>query len=157
MDISMIETGNGGDLVRTTRDLKTIDGFENMIYLSMFGGNVEGDTPVQRLDSQQAVDYWGNTVAFAQDQGMQFNSQTERSLIENALTSAGRSLIEQAVKNDLIWMKVLARIGVSVSIIGIDKVLIAIRVIRPDNLQQRDFIYIWDATLKELLEDVTLG
>ena len=39
-DLLIIETDNGGDLVLRNNDLVSIEGFENMPYLGMFGGNV---------------------------------------------------------------------------------------------------------------------
>lgn len=39
-DILLIETDNGGDFVLKNNDLASIEGFENMPYLGMFGGNV---------------------------------------------------------------------------------------------------------------------
>lgn len=150
MDLLITETFNGGDLIKKPKDLLTIEGFENMPYLAMFGGNLQADTPTLRLASEQAFDWWGNALLMGADQGLQFNSKTERILNQVSLTSNNRALIQQAVQDDLAFMRDFARVGVSVSILGTDRVLIAIRIIRPDNLEQRDFIYIWDSTLNEL-------
>jgi hypothetical protein len=84
------------------------------------------------------------------------NSETERVLMEVALNSAGRIKIQQAVEKDLKFMEAFAIVKVSVTIEGIDRVNITIKVKEPDNLkgrssdQFRAFIFIWDATKKEL-------
>lgn len=152
MDLELVEQGDGGELIKTSRDLSVIEGFENMPYLAMFGGNLKASTPTSRLASEQAFDFWGNNLFLPQDSSRQFNSETERALNEIPLTSSGRGLIQQAVENDLAFMKEFANVTVTVSIIGVDKVLIAIRIKQPDNLQRQDFIYIWDATRQELLD-----
>jgi len=152
MDIELVESGNGGDFVTKKNDLSIIFGFGNMPYLAMFGGNKAQDTPSQRQKSEKAYDWWGNSLLFENDKSVQFNSLTERSLDNNPLSSSGRVAIEQAVKRDLVFMKPFAKVGVSVTITGPDRIVIAVRIIRLDNLQQRDFIYIWDATLQELID-----
>lgn len=150
MDVEMLENGDGGNLVAKKNDLSIIYGFENMPYLALFGGNVEASKPTRRLSTEQAFDFWGNDLD--DDPSIQFNSLTERTLINTPLNSRGRVLIEQAVRRDLDFMKPFASVGVEVSIIGVDKVLIGIRLVKLDNIQQRDFIYIWDATLQELID-----
>ena len=40
-DLQIIENGDGGDAVLNGNDLSIIDGFQNMPYLGMFGGNVD--------------------------------------------------------------------------------------------------------------------
>jgi len=146
----MIENGDGGDLIAKKNDLSVIYGFENMPYIALFGGNVEASTPVRRLVTEQAFDFWGNDLEL--DPSLQFNSLTERTLMNTPLNSRGRTLIQQAVRRDLDFMKPFAQIGIDVIITGVDKVVIAIRLIRLDNIQQRDFIYIWDATIAELIQ-----
>lgn len=150
MDLKVIESGNGGDFVKVARDLVTVYGFENMPYLAMFGGNVAASTPNDRLESEQAFDWWGNSFLMPNDKTYQFNSETERVLNTTPLTSAGRVLIEQAVRNDLAFMKEFATVLVVVSITATDRVVIGVRLQQPDNTQKKDFIYIWDATRNEL-------
>lgn len=146
MDLSVVETGNGGDLVKGGQDLKVVYGFENMPYLALFGGNVEADTPTERLENEQAFDWWGNSLLFPNEPSLQLNSQTERALRNVPLTSSGRQLIEEAVKADLDFMRPFAEVSVSVTIPAHDRVKIAVTLREPDNLQEKEFIYIWDAT-----------
>lgn len=143
MDIKVIESFDGGDLELVGADLATYQGFFNMPYIAMFGGNVQQNTPTTRQPSQLAYDWWGNS-ALLLNPVIQLNSNTERTLGEVTLNSQGRVLIEQAVKNDLAFMAPFANITVEVSIVGIDKVKIYIKIQEPNNLQIKEYIWLWD-------------
>lgn len=150
MDLAIIETNNGGDIVKNPKDLLILYGFQNMPYLAMFGGNVAQSTPSKRLDTQQAFDWWGNTLLMPNDPSLQFNSETERALNTIPLTSAGRIDIENAIKSDLQFMQSFVNITIETAITGPDRLEIALTLKRPDNLQSTQFVYIWDATNREL-------
>jgi hypothetical protein len=150
MDIKLIETGNGGELAKKTKDLFVIHGFENMPYLALFGGNVEASTPSKRVANEQAFDWWGNALLAPNSPERQMNSLTERTLNNTALTSSGRILIENAVKRDVAFMKPFAKVDVSVTILDFHRVKILLLIKEPSNLQRKEFVYIWDATRKEL-------
>lgn len=150
MDLRLIESGNGGDLVKKPKDLEVISGFENMIYLALFGGNPGYSTPITRLENEQAFDWWGNSIFFPNNPGLQFNSFTENVLNTVSLTSSGRIQIENAVKSDLSFMNEFAGVTIDVSIPETDKVIISISVQEPDNIDERRFVYLWDATRLEL-------
>ena len=147
----MVETGNGGDALFKGSDFSVVFGFQNFPYLALFGGNKEASTPQKRLESAQAFDWWGNT--FLPEETLRMNSETERMLHETPLTSAGRLLIEEAIKTDLIFMKPFAEVKVQTEIIATDVLKISIRIRKPDNLEEKQYIYIWDATIGELLAD----
>lgn len=153
MDIKLIENGDGGDFVRKFKDLQIIEGFENMPYLALFGGNVEQDTPQDREENVQYFDWWGNALFFNETPELQFNSLTERTLNKVALNSFGRTQIEQAVNADLAFMREFADLTVDVTITDDDKVRIGILLIEPDNLQNKEFVFIWDATKLQLIEE----
>lgn len=150
MDLQLIEQGNGGEILKKAKDLSVIEGLQNMPYLALFGGNTEMNSSNKRLVTEQDFSFWGNNLFFPNDQGVQFNSNTERTLNNTALTSAGRAIIEQAVKEDLKFMKDFCRVAIAVSIVATDKIVIGIQLHEPDNIQRRDFIFIWDATRSEL-------
>lgn len=152
MDLQVIETNNGGDIVKNPKDLSVIYGFQNMVYLAMFGGNVEASTPLERIETEQAFDWWGNALFFPNDTSVQMNSLTERTLKTIPLNSFGRTLIEKAVKKDLEFMNSFSTVDVDVSITATDRIEISVKVVRLDNLEERAFIYIWDATNSELIE-----
>ena len=152
MDLLIQETYDGGDLVATKRDVTVVDGFENMPYLGMFGGNPEQSTPLVRLQSEHAFDWWGNTLFFPNDESRQINLITEATLDKVVLNSAGRQTIEDAIKEDLSFMSPFANVAVSVSIIGPESILIGIKVVKPTNLEQKLYVYIWDKTIAELTQ-----
>ncbi|KKM20617.1 hypothetical protein LCGC14_1643660 [marine sediment metagenome] len=149
MDLEVIESGNGGDLVQKGNDLSQIFGFQNMPYLALFGGNVEASTPVERIPSEQAFDWWGNFLLSNKPE-VQFNSLTERTLNNVAVNSSGRLEIENAVKKDLEFMSTFAEVSVDVSIVSTDRVRILITVLEPENLDPKEFQFIWDFTKQEL-------
>jgi len=150
MDLEVIETGNGGDLVKRPKDLSIIQGFQNMPYLAMFGGNPGFTTLAVRPENKQQFDWWGNDLLLKDTPDLQFNSLTEQILMDVALNSSGAALIEQAINDDLAFMKEFANVSVSVTIITDDRVAIGIVLQEPDNDQNKAFIFIWDATNEEL-------
>lgn len=153
MDIKLKEVGQGGEIIKTPTDVSLVFGFENMPYLAMFGGNLESTTPVKRdLKNDQASDWWGNSLLMEGDESIQFNSLTEKMLNNVSLTSSGRVRIEGAMKKDLEFMREFALIKVSVTIIAPDKIIMAVRMQKPENSQLKDFAYIWDATNKGLID-----
>ncbi|HTH58233.1 MAG TPA: hypothetical protein VL728_19440 [Cyclobacteriaceae bacterium] len=149
MDVQLRETGNGGDLVYMTRDLKTIYGFQNMAYLGMFGGNEEQSTPFKRLDTEQGFDWYGNSF-FGSDPNTFFNSETERALNNTPLTSQGRQIIIDAVKSDLQFMKDFSTVQVAVEIVATNVVVIGVKILQPDSLLDKNYLFMWDALKKEL-------
>lgn len=153
MDLQIVENGDGGELIKKANDLSVINGFQNMIYLGMFGGNVRQSTPAISISTEQNFDYWGNNLLDPGDDSVQFNSQTERALNTIPLTSSGRVLIQQAVENDLKSMQEFATVVITVSIVATDKLAIGVRLIQPDNLEKQDFIFIWNSTKQELMAD----
>lgn len=156
-DIKLIETGNGGDIKLFGKDLELLQGFGNMIYLAMFGGNPGFSTPSNRVKAQQNFDWWGNSILMPNDPSLQFNSLTEYTLKTVALNSAGRIQIEQAIIKDLGFMRDFATIKVATAITGPDRLRITIQVIEPDNDQATDFVYIWDGTRQDLIPKTESG
>ena len=127
-DIAIIETGNGGDLQLVGNDLAVIRGIENMPYLGMFGGNVEQVTK-NRVAEVQSFDWWGNNLLMPSDQSIQLNSITEKALKTIPVTSSGRVLIENAIKEDLKFLADMgAEVEVVVTIVATDHINIKIRI-----------------------------
>lgn len=118
--------GNGGDLQQLGNDLAVVNGIENMPYLAMFGGNREASTGT--IPIADAQDYWGNNLFMAGDASIQFNSKTERILNSTELTSAGRVIIENAIKDDLQFLEPQAKITVVVTIEATDRLRVSIRI-----------------------------
>lgn len=129
MDIFLIERGNGGEMVIQGNDLQTITGYENQPYLAMCGGS----------------DWFGNTLFF-DDETARFNSQTEAALINNTLTSAGRVVIENAIKADLQYLIDNApntTITVTTQIVSDSRLDILV------NIDGQQFAYMWNPNTQE--------
>lgn len=113
---------NGGDLKLLGKDLAVVNGMENQVYLALFGGNVEQNTP-SIITGAPTFDYWANNLLWPNRQDLQFNSNTERILNTTELSSAGRVTIENAVKSDLAYLVALgATVTVNVTLPGINMV-----------------------------------
>lgn len=155
MDLAIVESHNGGELIKKGNDLFMIPGWSNMVYLALFGGNVEAVTRT-RKPGEQDFSWWGNATVMTNDESIQFNSRTEKALKNTPLTSAGRIVIQQAVEKDVEFMKAFATIKVTVVIIDTFKVKIIVNVIQPASPdgkvpdQARAFIWIWDGMTQTL-------
>jgi hypothetical protein len=151
-DLTIYETGSGGDFYLNGSDLSTTQaGLFEMVYMAWFGGNPEADTTGNEIPSEIREDWFGNALIFNNEKSIQFNSQLERALITTALSSAGRISIEEAAKADLEFMSEIANIDVSVSILSDDKISIFVSMTEPDNLQKKDFQLIWDGVKNEII------
>lgn len=127
MDLAIIETLNGGDAQLNGNDFALVQGFENTIYLAMFGGN-PGFVTGKREDREQAFDWWGNKLLFNNTPNQQMNSHTQYTLQTVALNSFGRKLIENAIKKDLDFLKVYGKIEVDVEIVSDDRIKVLIKI-----------------------------
>ena len=134
IDVAIGESeGNGGDVQRAGNDLALVYGRENLVYLRLFGGNPEEDTPVLDTVGREAQDFWANSLLFRSRPELQYNSRTERALKLNALSSAGRARIENAVKEDLKPISDLgAEVTVAVTLPALNTVQIKVKTIYPD-------------------------
>jgi phage gp46-like protein len=150
MDLKLVENNNGGDLSFNGKDLEIVRGWQNMPYLDLFGGNVEGSTK-ELKEGEQSFDWWGNTLLFDQQQQYQVNSEFERLLKNVSISSFGRIQLEQATKNDLKGFNSFAEITVKLSIVSADRLSLFIQIKEPSNLQSDIFKYIWDSTKNELI------
>jgi hypothetical protein len=126
-DLSIVETGNGGDLRHTGIDFAVVNGIENMPYLAMFGGNPIPD-PQNELEKSQNFDWWANNLLMPSDSVIQMISITERTLNTTPLTSSGRVTIENAIKKDLEFLSPVVKIEVSVVIAATDRINISLRI-----------------------------
>jgi len=149
MDIRLIEDGDGGDFVLKGNDIETIDGFQNMIYLGLFGGNLGANTK-EFAESEQRSDWWGNNLFMQNDPVIQFNSNTERLLNNIALNSSSRLKIEESIKTDLSFMQSFGTLSVAVSIVSTDRADFLITFQEPNSFESNEFKYIWDSTQNEL-------
>jgi hypothetical protein len=144
MDLSIHATGNGTDT-----EFELSESLFNYVYLYLFGGNIEEDTPETPTAGKFRNDYWGNYLFSVE---IQFNSSTERALRDNALTSQGLENIRNAIVFDLRGLKELADVDVELISVNIDKLEINVSLKQPDSEQNQTFNFIWDATKGELIE-----
>lgn len=142
-DVLIYEGGNGGELSLKNGDIETTDSLANQAYLAHFGGNVEASTTGNEVEGEERSDWWGNSFI---ETGSQMNSEIERALNNNALTSAGRSNIEDAANKDLQYLSEISDTGSTVALIGNDKLRIT------DTIDKTVKDLIWDATKSELIE-----
>ena len=131
MDLAIVETGNGGDIQLLGNDLQMVFNGENNIYLGLFGGNKEQVTR-NRVSEAQSFDFWANNLFFPSNQSAQFNSTTEKTFQNTALTSSGRVLIENAMKEDLKFMTDFGKVEVSATITATDRIEVIIKWITPE-------------------------
>lgn len=121
-DVSIIETGNGGDLQKSSNDLVVVYGIQNVPYLSICGGNKRQSTPPQRNTQEQYFDYWANSLMYEAEPDLQMNSETERTYDSVALNSEGRTFIEAALKEDLKILDDVAVVTINTYIISDDRI-----------------------------------
>ena len=151
-DLRIYDDRNGGDAILRGNDLVIVDGFQNMPYIGMFGGNFEQDTENDRNPDEQAYDWWGNRLLMENNKSIQLNSLLERALDNVVLNSSGRIELEALIKKDLQFMTDFCDITVTVSIVTVDRILIFLKINQPDNLQANEFTYLWDGAANELTE-----
>lgn len=155
-DIVIYETGSGGDLQLLGNDIASTSGLFNMVYMAWFGGNPEASTTGNELESELRDDWFGNALLFENEKQVQFNSLLEKTLNETALDSSGRITIEEAAKKDLEFMKDIADVSVSVSILSDDRVSITARLKEPENIEVKEFQLIWDNLKNEVIIEKTI-
>lgn len=155
-DLALHETGNGGDIRLIGNDLEVTGAIFNQIYMALFGGNPAASTTGTELETEQRSDWWGNGLLTQDQPDIQQNSITEKTLTEVALNSSGRLQIEEAVKADLKFLNDIAEISVETRITDVDKIEITILAQEPDNVQEQAFIFIWDATKLEVIDNTII-
>lgn len=131
IDFLLDETGNGGDMQIAGNDIVTVSGFENMPYLSMFGGR----------------NWWGNELLLSGDGDFQFLATTEATILTTPLNSQGRLIIREAILQDLAFIKTYVPgtvIEVDVTIVSDNVLSIVI------GIDGETFYYYWNPVKKML-------
>ena len=155
-DILLYETGDGGDLLISNNDMTLVDILFQQAYILMFGGNYEENTTGSEIESQERNDWWGNSLFFNENPSKQFNSNTERVLDNVVLNTSGRLDIKRAVEFDLKSLKKLANFDINVIILSTNKIAIEIKLIKPNNLEDKTLQFIWNNATKEIIIDRTI-
>ncbi len=153
LDILLYENGNGGDLEILGGDLATTETIFQQMYLALFGGNVEQNTPDVRESDEESFSWWANTLFFENQESRQFNSNTERAINNNVLNTSGRLAIETAVNTDLEYLRNISNFTSSVSILSNNILSISVSLEQPEGIQDREIQFIWDnVTGVEIIE-----
>jgi phage gp46-like protein len=152
-DLTLYETGSGGDLLIQSKDLTLSESLFQSIYIALFGGNIEAETTGDEAVGEERFDFWANGLIFSESAGKQFNSRTEKTLREVAINSSGRAVISRAVNSDLIFLKNISNFEVNVVILNINKVSIEIKMQSLTNQQNQSLQFIWDNAKGEVVEN----
>lgn len=153
IDLLIIETKNGGDLVFKGNDFVTTQTFSNQPYFGIYGGNPKQNTTGSREDNEPQFDWWANSLIWENDPQVWINSRLENLLNNIALTSSTRLLIQRTVESDLEFMTEFANLEINVTFPDVDKIKIEIKMFQPDTLTETVFVFLWDSAKGELTQD----
>jgi phage gp46-like protein len=152
--IALKDNNTTGDFFIDNGKIRTDLTLHTIVYISIFGGNTQADTPNQRRpEGVENLDWWGNSFE-VQTPENRFNSKFERALYEVALMSGNLKKYEQAAIQDCQWLvtkKIATVVNATASIVGAQRLRIDIDITKPDKVEER-YSYIWDATLQYLQE-----
>ncbi len=152
-DLGVFENGNGGEITVQNDDLLLADQLYQQAYVALFGGNVEANTRGDEVTGQIRQDWWGNSYLFGNTPNKQFNSETERALNNNPLTSKGRVNIINAVQTDLKYLSLVARVTVDANVLSSAKLALLITLSIPKNNQTAVMQITSDNAKNELITD----
>jgi len=155
-DLGVFENGNGGEITIQNNDVLLADQLYQQAYIALFGGNVEANTRGDEVAGQIRQDWWGNSYLFGNTPNKQFNSETERALNNNPLTSKGSINIINAVKTDLKYLSSVASVTVDATVLSAAKIVILITLTIPKNNQTAVMQITWDNAKNELIIDRTI-
>lgn len=150
-DITLYETGSGGDFAILNNDLQMGESLYQQIYLALFGGNIEANTKQSYLDNEERFDYWGNSLIWKDASTKQFNSETERTIRNVAFNSSGRIAIIQAINNDLNYLKGVVDFVAEVQVLGVSRMSIIVTFSEKGNQQDKVLQLIFDNIKNELI------
>lgn len=150
-DINLHESGSGGEMAIVSNDLLLGEVLYNQIYLSLFGGNIEANTTGNEIISEIRQDWWGNPLFYSENGSKQFNSNTERAILNNALNSSGRLNIINAISTDLEYLNSVINYSIDVSFPKINTILITIKFTRKGDLEDKILQMVYDNAKNELL------
>lgn len=136
MDLSIFETGNGGDLQFTNNDLVTTSAIFNSVYLGLFGGS----------------EWFGNNLFFPNEENPRFNSNFENVLRRTALTGSGLAALERAAVTSLSFLEAVGIVEVSATVQELDKLVLNITVTQRSSDIPQNIQIIWSSTRNEIIE-----
>ena len=155
-DILLFENGSGGEMAVLNNDLEMSETLYQQVYLALFGGNLEGNTKNNALITEERIDWWGNTLFFNDMPSKQFNSNTERMLLNVALNSSGRLSVIQAVTNDLVYLSDLIDSTVDVQFYDTNKIRIIVKFTQKGKQENKVLQLVYDNAKQELIIEKTI-
>lgn len=143
-DFSIYESGDGGELLIVDDDFNLTEVLFQLVYLALFGGNVESITLGNEKDGDLRNDWWANSLLFKNNAAKQMNSLTEKTLRTTALSSAGRIAIQNSVDQDLQFLRQIVDISTEVAIKDNHRVEIYVRLNRYKGKEDVKLQFLWD-------------
>lgn len=141
-DVKLFQTDDGGE-IRAEDGLIAMDGgLETSVYLSLFGGNEDDDG---RPDNP--LTWWGNLDEDQVDRV--YKSETQYLLRALPASSGTLRRIEDAVARDLAWLissGVASSVSASASVIGLNRVKIAVNIEAIGIPSRFEFVENWKAS-----------
>lgn len=141
-DVRLFQTDDGGE-IRVESGLVAMDGgLETAVYLSLFGGNEDDDG---RADSP--LTWWGNLDEDQPD--LAIRSETQHLLRALPATSGNLRRIEDAANRDLAWLiqsGVASSVSAAASVIGLNRVKIAVNIEAIGLPSRFEFVENWKAS-----------
>lgn len=121
------------------------------VYLSLFGGNVEGITIADRNpDGIDNNDWFGN-LTLQKDGQVLFNSKFEKIITNEPIISGNIQRFKEAALFDLNWMKekkIAASINVEISIVNPQQLSVIVTLYKADNTEEK-YEYLWENSRNE--------
>ncbi|MCH9621005.1 MAG: hypothetical protein S4CHLAM20_04190 [Chlamydiia bacterium] len=159
IDVTVYESGEGGELVLNETDLGTTNSLFNQVYIAWFGGNVaDYDRDSEEFQKgEQRKGYWQNEAFFSDDnEDAKMVSRIEYMLANTALTSQGIFDLQREALDDLDFLSKTAEVSVEINLIEVDKISI-IAILKEKKIQnEQRFKFIWDSTQSELIEKIII-
>lgn len=155
-DINLHESGSGGEMSIAFNDLLMGESLFQQVYLAFFGGNIEVNTRGDELISEERFDWWGNPLFFSEFPNKQFNSNTERTLLNIVMNSVGRLSLIQSMNEDLQYLNDLLNHDVDVQFISNNLIRLIVN-FTPKGIQENKILQlIYDNAKQELIIEKTI-
>lgn len=149
---SIFESGSGGQLFVQNNDIQKSGSLGMMVYLKLFGGNIEASTVKENKVGDIRLDWWGNDSS--KNKSTWINSETERTLQGITINSGAIIKISESVIKDLDSLKKYGDITVDVTFPLNHRIQLDIKIVKVDS--KEDIRLVWDATVNEVIQAIIL-
>lgn len=141
-DVRLFQTDDGGEINVDNGIVELGPGLGTAAYLSLFGGNEDDDGSQESPRS-----WWGNLGEERPERT--YRSETQYLLRSIPATSGNLRRIEDAANRDLAWMLdtgVASEVSASASVIGLNRVRIAVTIQAIGESSRFEFTENWQAS-----------